>query len=74
MPVNMDAIFDKLGEATQTAGDNLKEQIANIDPSDTTAVMQMQYLMQKWTITTNIESSTIKTIGDSIKSMVQNFR
>lgn len=74
MPINMDSVFDKLGQATKATGDNLEKEISDIDPSDTTAVMKMQYLMQKWTITTNVESNTIKTIGDSIKSMVQNIR
>jgi type III secretion apparatus needle protein len=74
MPINLDSVFEKLGQATKTAGDNLEEDIKDLDPSDTPAVMAMTYKMQKWTIATNLESNTIKTIGDSIKSMVQNIR
>ncbi len=74
MSLNMDAIFSKLGEATQNVEDDIASHMETMDSSNTTDVLKLQQMMQKWTIATQVQSNTVKTIGDGIKSTVQNIR
>ena len=74
MTLNMDAVFNKMGQATQEVEDNIASFMDSMDPSNTTDVLKLQQMMQKWTIATQLETNVVKTIGDGIKSTVQNIR
>ncbi len=74
MSLNMDAVFSKLGQATQKVEDDIASHMETMDSSNTTDVLKLQQMMQKWTIATQVQSNTVKTIGDGIKSTVQNIR
>jgi type III secretion protein F len=74
MSLNMDAVFQKLGQATQNLEGDIAKHVESMDPSNTMDVLKMQQMMQKWTIATQVQSNTVKTIGDGIKSTVQNIR
>jgi type III secretion apparatus needle protein len=73
-PLNMDDVFSKLGSSTETLESDIKTKLGSFDPSDPAAMIEMQLAMQKWTIATQVQSNTIKTIGEGIKSTVQNMR
>ena len=73
-PLNMDDVFSKLGSSTETLESDIKTKLGSFAPSDPAAMIEMQLAMQKWTIATQVQSNTIKTIGEGIKSTVQNMR
>lgn len=74
MTLNMDAVFEKLGEATSQIEDDINSELETMDPSNTTDMLKMQQLMQKWSLAVQVQSNTTKTIGDGLKSTVQNIR
>ena len=74
MALNMDAVFAKLGEATQNMESEIRSHTKTMDSANTTDVMKLQQMMQKWTIATQVQSNTMKTIGEGIKSTVANIR
>ncbi|WP_461833090.1 EscF/YscF/HrpA family type III secretion system needle major subunit [Desulfothermus sp.] len=74
MTLNLDNIYNKLGEATTSIEDEIAQHLETMDSSNTTDVLKLQQLMQKWSIATQVQSNTLKTIGEGIKSTVQNIR
>jgi hypothetical protein len=70
----MDAIFNKLGESSSSIESEIKKHSESMDPANHVDVIKLQQMMQKWTIAIQIQSNTLKTIGDGIKSTVQNIR
>ena len=46
----------------------------NQEPGNTAAMFELQYEVQRWTLGVQTESSTIKALGDTLKSVVQNLR
>ncbi len=74
MSLNMDAVFQKLGEATQSVEDKITQQINNMDPSNTADVLKLQQLMQRWSIAVQIQTNTVKTISEGLRATVQNIR
>ena len=74
MALNMDDVFQKLGEATESVENEITDLLENMDTSNTKQVLELQQYMQKWSITIQTQSNTFKVIGDGIKSTVQNIR
>jgi type III secretion protein F len=74
MALNMDDVFQKLGEATESVENEITDLLENMDTSNTKQVLELQQYMQKWSITIQTQSNTVKVIGDGIKSTVQNIR
>ncbi len=74
MGINMDDVFAKLGRATQGVEDDMTKFMDTMDSSNSTDLMELQRFMQKWTIATQVQSNTLKTLGEGIKSTVQNIR
>jgi len=74
MTLNMDAVFSKLGQATEKLESDLSSQVTNMDPSNPTDLLKMQQMMQKWTMATQLQSNTLKSLGDCMKSTIQNMR
>ena len=74
MELNMDSVFQKLGQSTESVEKEMGAHMKTMDSANTMDVMKLQQMMQKWSIATQLQSNTIKTIGDCIKSTVQNIR
>jgi hypothetical protein len=74
MPLNMDAIYTKLTESVTKLEDEISSFSETMDPANTVDVMKLQQYMQKWSINTQVESNTLKTIGEGIRSMTQNLK
>jgi type III secretion apparatus needle protein len=74
MTLNIDQVFSKLGEATQGLEGKISDFMGEMDSANTADVMKLQHMMQKWTVATQVQSNTIKTIGEGLKSTVQNIR
>ncbi len=65
------SITDTLGQATAAAEDNLRSLAQTMDPNSTSDLIQYQAALQKWNLNASMESNTMKTIGDVMKSVVQ---
>ncbi|MFH0787902.1 MAG: EscF/YscF/HrpA family type III secretion system needle major subunit [Pseudomonadota bacterium] len=74
MSLNMDVIYEKLSQAVIKMEDEIVTFSETMDPANTVDVMKLQQYMQKWGINTQVESNTMKTIGDSIRTMTQNIK
>ncbi len=74
MSLNMDKVFDKLGASVDKVEKDIETFLNKMDSSNTADVMKLQKLMQKWSIATQVQSNTLKNIGDGIKSTVANMR
>lgn len=74
MSLNMDVIYEKLSQAVIKMEDEIVTFSDTMDPANTVDVMKLQQYMQKWGINTQVESNTMKTIGDSIRTMTQNIK
>ncbi len=74
MSLNMDKVFDKLGASVNKVEKDIETFLNKMDSSNTADVMKLQKLMQKWSIATQVQSNTLKNIGDGIKSTVANMR
>ena len=74
MSLNMDVIYEKLSQAVIKLEEEIVTFSETMDPANTVDVMKLQQYMQKWGINTQVESNTMKTIGDSIRTMTQNIK
>jgi|GEM_PF-1654241 hypothetical protein len=74
MALNMDAVFSKLGEATNQIEGDIESHLNSMDSSNTTDMLKLQQMMGKWQIATQTQSNTTKTISEGLKSMTQNIR
>lgn len=77
MGMNINDVFARMGQATQAAETELNDQIDrvkqgnNSNPADLVALQQK---MQQWTMATNLQSNTLKALGEAMKSVTQNIR
>lgn len=74
MSLNMDAVFSKLGQSTEKLESDLSSHVETMDSSNTADMIKMQHMLQKWTMATQLQSNTLKSMGDCMKSTIQNMR
>lgn len=74
MAVNLNTANDQMTSMVTAREDQLTQQLANANPDDMRSMLEMQHSMQKWTLATNMQSNTMKTLADGIKSTIQNLR
>jgi type III secretion protein F len=74
MTLNMDAVFSKLGQATDKLESDLSSHVKTMDSAKPGDLLKMQQMMQKWTMATQLQSNTLKSLGDCMKSTIQNMR
>jgi type III secretion apparatus needle protein len=71
MAITLDSVAQSLGSKFQTAQTNLETQLKNLDPSKPADMIQMQLAMQKWSMTTQLQSTLTQSIGDTLKGIIQ---
>ena len=74
MAVNLNTANDQMTSMVAAREDQLTQQLANANPDDMRSMLELQHSMQKWTLATNMQSNTMKTLADGIKSTIQNLR
>ena len=74
MSVNINEAFNKLGQGTAKAEKDLQAHMTNMDSADSADLMKLQQLMGRFTMMTNLQSNTMKTIGEAMKSTIANIR
>lgn len=75
-PINFSQLNTKLQAAVTAVEDDFEQALEDFDPdnSDSSAMIGLQMHMQQWTIATQLQSNTLKSFGDGLKSPVQNIR
>lgn len=66
----------RLGEVVDQIETSFQDELESFDPQTASSadLIQLQAGMQKWTIATNLQTNTLKTVGEGLKSTVQNIR
>lgn len=68
---NYNQINNTMGQATNALEANLRSFSQSMDPSSTADLINLQHLTQQWTMAVNLQSTTIKMVGDTLKGVVQ---
>lgn len=69
--ISIDDVFDKLGARTQEAERAMNDAMKNLDSSDPAAMLKFQRVLTKWNLATEVQTSSIKSIRDVIRSVIQ---
>ena len=74
--INLTNINDHLNEVVNIVEEQFQSELANFDAGSATSadLIQLQVGMQKWTIATQLQTNTLKTVGDGLKNTVSNIR
>ncbi len=69
-------VNDVLGNAVSNVEAELKNEINSFDAAnaDSAQLISLQLAMSKWSLATQLQSNTIKTVGEGLKTAVGNIR
>lgn len=69
-------VNDVLGNAVSSVEAELKSEINSFDAAnaDSAQLISLQLAMSKWSLATQLQSNTIKTVGEGLKTAVGNIR
>ena len=70
--VNLDSIYKAINTSVETTAQNVTNH--QVDPNGQKSMIELQQKMQQWTLATQMESNTIKTIAESLKAIISNIR
>ncbi|WP_263079687.1 EscF/YscF/HrpA family type III secretion system needle major subunit [Endozoicomonas sp. Mp262] len=68
---NFDSVQEQFGKQAQRLDQNLKTRINNMDPNSTQDMVNFQVEFNKYMIVEGLRSSIIKSIKDTIQSIIQ---
>lgn len=72
MPLTFSVINESIAKVVQTKEAELQTVVTGItDTSSTADLLKMQTQLQQWTMTTQIQSSLVKEVGDALKGIIQ---
>ena len=70
--ISLSSITTDIGAIASAAESNLKTTITNLPTNPSTAdLLVIQSQVQQWTLTTDIQSTITKTLGDALKGIIQ---
>jgi type III secretion protein F len=68
---NFDHIQDQFGKTAQDLDEKLKTKISTMDPNNTKDMVEFQVEFNKYMIIEGLRSSIIKSIKDTLQSIIQ---
>ena len=68
---NFDRVQDTFGAQAQQMDDALKQKISTMDPNNTKDMVEFQVQFNKYMIVEGLRSSIIKSIKDTLQSIIQ---
>ncbi|AZZ92386.1 hypothetical protein EUZ85_17315 [Hahella sp. KA22] len=74
MAFNFDAINDAMGRQATLKEEELRSFANSMDPNNSTDLIKFQQKVQEWGLITNLQSTTIKSLKDTIASIVQKMQ
>ena len=69
--VNYQQLTGTIGQASSAAEGKLQGFMKTMDPGNAGDMIKFQSLSQQWSLAVNLESSSVKMIGDALKGVVQ---
>jgi hypothetical protein len=73
MGLDMNSVFSRLGGQVGSFESQLNGAIGGGQADDMQSLLQMQYQLQRWSMATELQTNTMKVIGDSLKNTIQNI-
>jgi type III secretion apparatus needle protein len=70
--VNLQTVHTALTTGVDTAAKNVSDH--KVDANDQKSMIELQQKMHQWTMATQMQSNTIKTISEAIKAIISNIR
>ncbi len=63
-------------DSVTKAQTNLETQLKNYDPQSSTSadLINLQFAIQKWSMTADMSSNTLKTIGEGMRNSIANIK
>jgi type III secretion protein F len=68
---NYQQVANTLGQGASTKEAELASFSKTMDPGSAADMIKLQNLSQQWTLAVNLQSTTVKMIGDALKGIVQ---
>lgn len=69
--LNYAQISNTMGQQTSDVENRMRDFMGRMDPANASDMMQMQMMSQQWTLAVQMQSTTMKMIGDALKGVVQ---
>ena len=74
--INFANLNEHLSQVVDQVESQFQEELENFDPQTATSadMIQLQVGLQKWNLATQLQTNTLKTVGEGLKNTVQNIR
>ena len=73
MGLDMNSVFSRLGSQVGGYESALNGSMGGNQSNDMQSLLMMQYQLQQWSMATELQTNTMKVIGDSLKNTIQNI-
>ena len=73
MGLDMNSLFSRLGGQVGNYESQLGSSLGGGQGQDMQSLLMMQYQLQQWSMAAELQTNTMKVIGDSLKNTVQNI-
>lgn len=64
-------INNTMGNAANALETQLQDFSTTMNPNSTADMLKMQQMMQEWSLATSLQSSTVKSLGDALRGIIQ---
>ncbi|MBC05438.1 EscF/YscF/HrpA family type III secretion system needle major subunit [Thalassospira sp.] len=71
MSLNFNSVGQSLGNNMKANEADFESFMQNMDSSDPSQMIEMQRKMQEWTLSVQMQTSTIKALGDALRGVIQ---
>ncbi|MCC9620344.1 EscF/YscF/HrpA family type III secretion system needle major subunit [Thalassospira sp. MA62] len=71
MSLTFNSIGQSLGNNMKASENDFNNFMQNMDSSDPSQMIEMQRKMQEWTLSVQMQTSTIKSLGDALRGVIQ---
>ncbi len=68
---NYQQITNTMGQSSAATETQLSNFMKTMDPGNASDMIKLQHLTQQWSVAVNLQSTTVKMIGDALKGIVQ---
>ena len=73
MGLDMNSLFSRLGGQVGNYESQLGSSLGDGQGTSMQSLLMMQYQLQQWSMATELQTNTMKVIGDSLKNTIQNI-
>jgi len=71
MAFNFEAINQAVGQQVKQKEEDLRSFANSMDPDSSTDLIKFQQKVQEWTLFSNLHSTTMKSLKDTLSSIIQ---